>query len=176
MFLIFTKDMFFLNAMLHILKRHKVIHITSEEQLCEQYHKGAKAIVDTYDNNIFHTSIGLKLKKLKLTHALVISPFAIKKCVGNTPTVFCDRRQSVIEFLHSIERRSYTLNSKTISFSHKQHLILTLIMREIPGEEISELLNISRKTFYSHKYNIMLLLKLRKMCELVNLHISHYLR
>lgn len=176
MFLILTKDMFFLNAMIHILKRHKVIHITSEEQICEQLHKGARAIVDTYNNNIFHTSIGIKLKKLKLTHAIVISPFVIKKCIGNTPTIFFDRENSVMDFLHSIDRKHYTLNSKTISFSHKQHLILTLIMQEIPGETISEILNISRKTFYSHKYNIMLLLKLRKMCELVNLHLSHYLR
>jgi DNA-binding CsgD family transcriptional regulator len=174
-FLVITKDVFFLNALIHLLGKYEIIHITSVDQICNTRHKHAYVIVDSLNNNIFHTEIGKKLRTLAPAYAYVISPFAIKKCLGNTPTVFLDRDANIFEFIRTLERGYNFRNTAMLSFSHKQHQILTLIVQEVPGEDIAELLRISRKTFYSHKYNIMLLLKLRKMCDLVKLSIAQYL-
>lgn len=174
-FLVITKDVYFFNAVSSILTKFDVIHITSPDQICELQHKKAHVVIDAYNNNIFHSDLGKKIKHLVPLHAYIISPFSIKKCLGNTPTTFIDRDASIFEFFRLFERRHQIRYTKRITFSYKQHQILTLIMKELPGDDIAKKLCISRKTFYSHKYNIMLLLKLRKMCELVNLSIAQYL-
>lgn len=175
MFLVITKDMYLLNAFKHLLRRYDVVHISSANQICEIAHKGAHVVVDSLNNNVFHSDLGSKIKQIQPTQAYVISPFTIKKCLGNTPTVFIERHASIFEFITLIERRHQRRNTRKLSLSHKQHQILTLILRESSGDDIATSLGISRKTFYSHKYNIMLLLKLRKMCDLVKLSIAPYL-
>lgn len=175
MFLVITKDIFFLNAVTHLLKSHDVIHITTASQLCETTHKGAYILIDTLNNNIFHSDLEYQIRRIVPVLAYVVSPFSIKRCLGNIPTVFIDRRIGVFEFVAILQRRFAVHHSKMLSLSHKQHQILTLVMQEHSGEKIAEKLCISPKTYYSHKYNIMLLLKLRKMSELVRLSIAQYL-
>ncbi|MBB1202669.1 helix-turn-helix transcriptional regulator [Enterobacteriaceae bacterium 89] len=175
MILILTKDAYFLNALKHLLRRHDVIHITSANQLSETEHKGAWIIIDTLNNNIFHSELGYKIRFLSPKMVYVISPFMVKRCLGTIPTVFVDRNIGILHFVAVLQRRYILSRPDMLSLSHKQHQILTLVMQQNSGEQIAEKLGISLKTYYSHKYNIMLLLKLRKMSEVVRLNIAQYL-
>ena len=65
--------------------------------------------------------------------------------------------------------------SPELSFSRRQHQILTYILQQKSCYSIAQEMHISLKTYYCHKYNIMLLLKLRKMSDLVRHQISCYL-
>lgn len=156
------------------MKKQNVIHIISAEQICETSHKNSRIVIDTYHNNIFHTDIGRKLQLLSPLHVYVISPFIIRKCLGRTPVTFINRKESVSELSRVIGSCQKTKPTLRFVFSNKQHHILTLIMQEVSGDDVANNLNIRKKTYYSHKYNIMLALKLRKMCDFVNHQYSKY--
>lgn len=175
MFLVITKDIMLFNAITHLINREEVLHVQNAEEICEKHHTRARVIIDTLNNNIFHTSCIQKLEGIAPLRVFVFSPFRIKKCLGNIPVTFISRDISVNNFMVLLNSKYNPKSTLELSLSRKQHQILTYILRQKTRQMIVHELRISTKTFHCHKYNIMLLLKLRKMNDLVRHQIASYL-
>lgn len=176
MFLVLTKDIMLFKAVQHIVSKDTVVHIQHAEELCTVRQKHAKVIIDTLNNNIFYTDIACQLEKIEPAQILIFSPFAIKRCFGTIPVTFIRRDISLIEFMGYLNRTTNCCNSSGLSFSRRQHQMLTYILQQKNCHSIAEEMRISLKTYYCHKYNVMLLLKLRKMSDLVRHQFVGYLQ
>lgn len=176
MFLIFTKDIMLLQAICHLIKKDVIIHIQHAEDFCTVEERNAIVIIDTFNNNVFYTSIACQLERIQPAKVFILSPFRIKRCFGDTPVVFINRKVSLSDFITLLNCNENYVMSPELSFSRRQHQILTYILQQKPCGSIAEEMNISLKTYYCHRYNIMLLLKLRKMSDLVRHKISCYLQ
>lgn len=175
MFLVITKDTVLLGAMMNLIGKESVLHVRHASDICPTRHQHAQVIIDTLDNNLFYSEMAQKLESLQPSRVLIFSPFRIKKCLGNIPVTFIARNIALLDFVALLNNRVRYRSSPALSLSRKQHQVLTCILQQKPCEEIVEELNISPKTFYCHKYNVMLLLKLRKMRDLVRHQFSRYL-
>lgn len=176
MFLILTKDTMLLQAIYHLVKNDVIMHIQRAEELRAVENRHAKVIIDTLDNNIFHTSLAYQLEKIKPSMVYILSPFRIRRCFGDTPVVFVRRNVSLADFMGLLNCNEIYDITPELSLSRRQHQILTYILKQESCRTIAERMNITIKTYYCHKYNIMLLLKLRKMSHLMHHQISFYLR
>ncbi|POT58595.1 helix-turn-helix transcriptional regulator [Citrobacter amalonaticus] len=176
MFLVFTKDSILLQAIHYLINKDNIIHIQRVEDLSAVQESNAKVIIDMLNNNILHTSIAYQLEKIKPAKIIIFSPFRIKRCFGDIPVIFVNRNISLVNFIDLLNcKENYTI-APELSFSHRQHQIITYILQQKSSNLIAEEMKISLKTYYCHKYNIMLLLKLRKMSDLVRHKISCYLQ
>lgn len=175
MFLVFTKDIMLLQAIYHLIKTDVIVHIQHAADFCTIEERNVKVIIDTFNNNIFYTSIDYQLERIQPAKVFILAPFRIKRCFGDIPVVFINRNVSLHAFITLLNCDENLDISPELSFSRRQHQILTYILQQKSCYSIAEEMQISLKTYYCHKYNIMLLLKLRKMSDLVRHQISCYL-
>ncbi|MBJ8837117.1 helix-turn-helix transcriptional regulator [Citrobacter freundii] len=175
MFLIFTKDIMLLQAIYHLFKNDVIVHVQHVHELCAVENHNAKVIIDTLNNNIFHTRLAYQLEKIKPSKIYILSPFRIKRCFGDTPVFFVNRNVSLSSFISLLNCNENYAITPELSLSRRQHQILTDILQQRSCSSIAEQMHITLKTYHCHKYNIMLLLKLRKMSDLVRHKISSYL-
>ena len=176
MFLVFTKDIILLQAIYHLIKKDVIVHIQHTEDFSTIEEHNAKVIIDTFNNNIFYTSIAYQLERIQPAKVFILSPFRIKRCFGDIPVVFINRNVSLCNFITLLNCDGNYDISPELSISRRQHQILTCILQQKSCYSIADEMHISLKTYYCHKYNIMLLLKLRKMSDLVRHQISSYLQ
>ena len=99
MFLIFTKDIMLLQAIYHLFKNDVIVHVQHVHELCAVENHNAKVIIDTLNNNIFHTRLAYQLEKIKPSKIYILSPFRIKRCFGDTPVFFVNRNVSLSNFI-----------------------------------------------------------------------------
>lgn len=176
MFLIFTKDIMFLQGIHHLIKKEDFIHIQRVEDFIKIGDTGVKVIIDTFNNNIFYTSMACELERIKPERIFIISPFRIKRCFGDIPVSYITRNVTLSDFNIFINSNEGHATQPKLSFTRRQHLILTRIYQQKPCDLIAKEMNISLKTYYCHRYNIMLILKLRKMSGLLHHQVSLYLK
>lgn len=176
MFLVITKDNMLLQAIKHMLTTDAVIHVQCVEDFCAVEQGKVKVIIDLLNNNIFYTRLAQHLEKIRPAKIFILSPFRIKRCFGDTPVVFLYRNIPLIDFLGLLNCNNHYWVSPELTLSRRQHQIITYILQQRSCDAIAEEMQISLKTYYCHKYNIMLLLKLRKMSDLVRLKIASYLQ
>ncbi|MBD7974365.1 MULTISPECIES: helix-turn-helix transcriptional regulator [Escherichia] len=167
MFLIITRDMMFFTAMKSILNKGNVVHIQTEEEIDLTLHQNSLVIIDTLMNNVFHSTLLNKIKRLNPVHVIIFSPFNIKRCLGKIPVTFVQRAITIIDFIALINGSYCSAPEADVSLSCKQHQVLTCIANQMTTEDILEQLKISLKTFYCHKHNIMMILNLKRINELV---------
>lgn len=87
MFLVFTKDIMLLQAIYHLIKTDVIVHIQHAEDFCTIEERNVKVIIDTFNNNIFYTSIDYQLERIQPAKVFILAPFRIKRCFGDIPVV-----------------------------------------------------------------------------------------
>ncbi|POT25715.1 hypothetical protein C3433_16485 [Citrobacter freundii] len=167
MYLVITKDMILFDSISRIVGPDNTIHICHIEDICLQSHRQSYVIIDTLRNNVFYTEITNRLIEIEPESICIMSPFGIRKCMIGTPVTFVSRTISKEAFQNTVLYGYVNSWRPEIVFTQKQHQVISLVMQRKTDRYIAQEMSISLKTLSIHKYNIMLLLNIRKFSHLL---------
>lgn len=167
MYLVITKDAMMFDSIAHIVGPDNAIHILNAEDICLCEHRQSYVIIDMLRNNIFYTDIICRLNEIAPRHIYIMSPFGIKHCLPSAAVRFIPRTISVKAFRDTILCGHSENWCPDIYFTQKQYQVISRILQRKTDRHIAQEMGISLKTLSVHKYNIMLLLNIKKCCHLL---------
>ncbi|EHM1654455.1 hypothetical protein KDR40_004781 [Salmonella enterica subsp. enterica serovar Saintpaul] len=166
MFLVVTEDLMLFNAVSHLVSPDKALHVRKTDDICLTQHQSARVIIDTLNNNIFHTDMTESIHRLNPECIHILSPFLIKQCFQNQAVMFLPRDISCSGFRAAVTGAHSSDYIPAIALTYRQHRIISLLLQMRCDRSVADELNIAQKTLFTHKYHIMYLLKLRKFSQL----------
>ena len=176
MYLIITQDRFLFYSISCILGPDMTEHIRCVEDICLQRHRHAHVILDIFKNNVIYTPLAERIALIEPERMYIMSPFGIKKCFTGMKVRFIPRAIQVQDLRELVVHGRFYEWQPKIYLTRRQHHIITMTLLHKSQRVITDDLNISIKTLFSHKYNIMLLLNLKKFSGLLSHPFSLYLR
>ncbi|WP_336983051.1 MULTISPECIES: helix-turn-helix transcriptional regulator [unclassified Cedecea] len=150
-------------------------HVKSDRDIREDLHNKCYIIIDTYENNLFHSDFEIRIRRLNPRRVYILGPFLVNRLWPELPVVFLKRTTAVMDFFMLIHGRAIGVCPPDILLTRKQHLVLTYLIQEMSPVEISTRMGVSIKAFYAHQFNIMELFKAKKVGCLIVSGISKYL-
>ncbi|ECP1951355.1 LuxR C-terminal-related transcriptional regulator [Salmonella enterica] len=166
MLYLLSSDIFLLNGLNCIFSHHPVTQLTEIKTLRQIRHD--TVIIDClfYPYRIQHcllTLTGIPVKEI-----IFLCPFRIKGLKYTRPIYFIPRNinkdffSPKVEIMHSISEVSLPVLTLT------ELTIISLYLSKYSDTAITEKLHISQGTLRVHKYQLMLKLRLKKMCHIIH--------
>lgn len=175
MIYIMTQDLFLYHGISAIIGIQRARLITHMEGTDIHFTPQDFLIIDALHNDCFSQASTCILQQILVDKIIILSAFSISRLKCGSPVFFLPRTSqcySLNNFLNGVRE-------KNESYFPVLSLREAVVLRELimqPDEQVASIaLHISMGTLRTHKYQIMLKLRLRKISHIVNHPLTAYL-
>lgn len=168
MIAIVSRDQFFYAACSFLFPDVVVVLFKKMSDYVDSKTRPEILIVDLLCGDGFSFKMASEIREIDAGQIVILCSFKVSRMITRSPVFFIYRNTSVEMYRKIIKDIKSVICIKEPQFSIMQIEVMRQHHKCNDDKKITDILGISYATLRIHKYNIMLKLRLKKMCHIVN--------
>lgn len=164
---ILTRDHFLLCGIQAISDNVRTIPTTAYSFLKNTDFSTDTFIIDTLETGCFTQELINALLKVKTQKIIFLSAFKLCGLKSHSPFYFIHRTSNINDISALLNNKHRVMDSYLPAFRLKELEIARMLALSFDKKTITSTFYISERTLNNYKYNLMLILRIRKMYQLI---------